>query len=140
QGSPGSSMPLPQRFSVVDVVDVVVGASVEVVVVDAQVHAAVQTSPGAQRNAPPGELGSHGSPGSTMPLPQRFRVVVVVDGVVDVVVVEAHVQAAVQTSPGAQRKAPPGELGSHGSPGSTMPLPQSSGAVVDVVDVVGVVV
>src|SRR5258706_14579604 len=50
---------------------VVVGASVDVVVVDAQVQAAVQTSPGAQRNAPPGELGSQGSPGSTTPLPQR---------------------------------------------------------------------
>src|SRR5258706_16269021 len=68
---------------------VVVGASVDVVVVDAQVQTAVQTSPGAQRNAPPGELGSQGSPGSTMPLPQRFGAVVEVVDVVGVVVVGA---------------------------------------------------
>ena len=57
----------------------VVGAPVDVVVlVDTQLQAPEQTSPGAHVNAPPGELGSHGSPGSTIPLPHVFAIVVVV--------------------------------------------------------------
>ena len=132
----------------VAVVDVVAGASVELVdvvgaavddvlVVDSQVQAAEHTSPGAHRKTPPGELRSQGSLGSTTPLPQRSGAVVLVVGVVvEVVVVDSQVHAAEHTSPGAHRKTPPGELRSQGSLGSTTPLPQRSGAVVLVVGVV----
>jgi hypothetical protein len=125
-----------------DAVVVVVLASVVVVVV-AGTHAqpAVQISPGGQRSAPDGELGSHGSPGSTTPLPHVASVVVVVGVVVVVVVVaRTHMHPAVQVSPGGQRSAPDGELGSHGSPGSTTPLPHVDKVVVVVVDTVVVVV
>jgi hypothetical protein len=74
------------------VVVVVVGAAVVVVVVvlfATHVHCGVQCSPAGQRSAPDGELGSHCSPGSTLPLPQVDSVVVVVvDAPVVVVVVD----------------------------------------------------
>jgi hypothetical protein len=44
-------------------------------------HAALQVNPGGHENAPPGELASHSSPGSSLPLPQsddETMVVVVV--------------------------------------------------------------
>ena len=160
-GSPGSTMPFPHVPGVVvvvvdvddvvddDVVDevddvVVVGGPLVDVVDDvSQVHTDEHTSPGAHVNAPVGELGSQGSPGSTTPFPQRFGPVVlvveelVVDEVlVDELVVEtgSHVHVGEHTSPGSHVNAPVGELGSQGSPGSTMPFPHSPAAVVVVVD------
>jgi hypothetical protein len=157
-GSPESTTPFPQFPGTV--VDDVLGVGVVVVVVvDSHVHAPEHTSPGAHVNAPVGELASHGSPASTTPFPHvPATVVVVVDddvvvvvvvdddvvvvvAMVDVVVVEvdSHVHAPEHTSPGAQVKAPPGEVGSHGSPGSTMPFPHCPGTDVVVVDEVVVV-
>ncbi len=150
-GSPGSTTPFPHRPGVVvedvdvvvdddvveDVDDVVlvVGPLVEVVDDVSQVHAAEHTSPGAHVNAPVGELGSHGSPGSTTPFPHSpgCEVVVVVDVVV-VVETASHVHVAEHTSPGAHVNAPVGELGSHGSLGSTTPFPHRPGPVVLVVE------
>jgi hypothetical protein len=132
---------------------VVVAGTVEelVVVGSRQVQTSEQVEPGGQVKAPPGELGSQGSPGSTTPLPQSGDVVVVVlvlvelvvgasvDDVVvvsitvvelEVVVGVMQVHSAEQVEPGGQVKAPPGELGSQGSPGSTMPLPHSGEVVV----------
>jgi hypothetical protein len=73
--------------------------------------------------------------GSTVEL-----VVVVGSTVVLVVGGGTHVHSAEQVSPGVQVKAPVGEDASHGSPGSTTPLPQLPGAVVVVVLLVVVVV
>jgi len=79
-----------------DVVTVVVGCEAVVVVVVTHMHSAEQTAGGVQRSAPEGELGSHSSPGSTLPLPQVPPVVVVVL-VVDVVdVVLASVTVVVE--------------------------------------------
>jgi hypothetical protein len=138
--------------STVDEVVVLVGTVEELVVVGSrQVQTSEQVEPGGQVKAPPGELGSQGSPGSTTPLPQSGDVVVVVlvlvelvvgasvDDVVvvsitvvelEVVVGVMQVHSAEQVEPGGQVKAPPGELGSQGSPGSTMPLPHSGEVVV----------
>jgi hypothetical protein len=143
--SPGSCTPLPHvpLGSVVVVVDVdvlvVVGGRVDVVVVDVwqvvvvvdvsqivvvtppQVHCAVQLTPGMHVNEPPAEPGSHCSPGSTTPLPQRPPAL--------------HVHCAVHVCPAAHPNAPPAdEAGSHCSPASTVPLPQSPFSVVVVVE------
>jgi hypothetical protein len=106
--------------------------------------------------------GSQSSPASTMPFPQTAPgtvmvvvVVVVVVGAPVVVVVGAPVVVVVvepsgQTQPGWQASiAPLGDdgsghvsepTGSHSSPGSTMPLPQTGAVVVVVVVTVVVVV
>jgi hypothetical protein len=63
-------------------------------------------------------------------------VVVVTVELEELVVVDVmHVQSWEQVEPGGQLKAPPGELGSQSSPGSTTPLLQSVEGVVVVVDV-----
>ena len=69
----------------VDVEEEVVGVEELVVVGTTQVHCSEQMEPSGQLKAPPGELGSHGSPSSTMPLPQSDGMLVLV--VVEVVVV-----------------------------------------------------
>jgi hypothetical protein len=122
--SPGSRTPLPHvppavvlvvRATVVVVV-VVVDVSHVLVVPPSQVHDAVHVVPLGHANAPPGELGSHGSPGSTTPLPHFMG--------------PLQVHADVHVVPVGHVNAPPGELGSHGSPGSTTPLPHVPGIVV----------
>jgi hypothetical protein len=68
---------------------------------------------------------------------ELVELVVVTVDVLDVVA-PTHRHSDEQVSPGWQLKAPVGELASHSSPGSTMPLPHST-LVVDVeLDVVGV--
>src|SRR5262249_35329089 len=137
--SPGSSLPLPQvPPGIVVVVDPWTGLHVHVT--------GLQSQPGGQ-NAPPGELGSHSSPGSTLPLPHVLPSSVVVVRVVVtcgaevvvlfmVVVVPpplTHRHAALQVNPGGHENAPPGELASHSSPGSSFPLPQSDDETIVVV-------
>ena len=72
----------------------------------------------------------------------RVVVVVVGTGSVDelVVVGSMQVHCEEQVEPGGQVKAPPGELGSQGSPWSTWPLPHSAGWLVDELDDVLVLV
>jgi hypothetical protein len=134
--------------SEVEVVDVVVGSGTVVVVGPG--HTQFTQMPSAQ-NAPVGELASHCSPGSTMPLPHvpGDVVVVLVLEVVDVedvvvgrllVVVGVTHAHWTQMAPSGQSNAPVGELVSQGSPGSTTPFPQSEFAVVLVVVLVDVVV
>jgi len=90
---------------------VVVTVDVLEVVAPTQRHSDEQVSPGWQLKAPVGELESHSSPGSTMPLPHRMLVVEVeldvvgvdvLDDVLDeelVVVTATHMHCE-QTSPG----------------------------------------
>lgn len=105
---------------------------------------ASQSAPPGQKTPPAEPGGSQSSPFSTMPLPHTAGcvLVVLVDVVVGASVVELvvggmlHWQLAVQADSGGQ-KAPPAEPGgSHCSPASMMPLPQTAGCVDDVLVVV----
>src|SRR5215470_7285203 len=97
------------------VVVVVAPSSVVVVVVGATQLQPTHSSPAGQSKAPDGELGSHSSPASTVPLPQVANVVVVVAPEMVVVVVDSQVHASVQGLQSGQTCAPEGELASHSS-------------------------